>query len=341
MYRVLTTLMVVVYSTAGVFAQTSLGPLSTNATIRLLYGDADAFNDTTSVLEGEAPEITVIGIDTHREAASGPFPTVYLEYAGMIGPDADEFWFTSSRPGSKVTPDQDYSHDLWRAPILDLDSMTLGPPTADLLEEMDLNTNANEGSFWVIGSTLIYTGCNYQSGRGDCDLYFTDLSAPEPVIMTFQEPINTAAWESHPALARDGTLFFCSNRGQGPETNTHTKLYMCTYDQERTKFSEPTRLPDHVNRGQFNTFPVPLDDGRTLMYCSGSREGGSAVYITQYNVDANGVYTWAAPRKLPEVFTRMGPPLSLRFHRVSGTVILAARAGEQINLYALKLPQSF
>lgn len=86
--------------------------------------------------------------------------------------------------------------------------------------EFDINTSFNEGSVCITpdGKTIIFSRCHTPSGLGNCDLHQATLQ-PDSTwgdIKNLGKTINSAGWDSHPALSHTGdTLFFASNRTGG------------------------------------------------------------------------------------------------------------------------------
>lgn len=95
-------------------------------------------------------------------------------------------------------------------------------------------------------------------------------------------PVNTAAPEYFPSVTRDGTIYFTREE---PDTRV-SRIFRARPDGDG--FTEPERLPDHVNTtsAQFNAFIDP--DERYLIVCVFGRKdsfGSTDYYITFRNDD--------------------------------------------------------
>jgi len=82
-----------------------------------------------------------------------------------------------------------------------------------------INTTENEGTCTISadGRTLIFTSCGGRKGFGNCDLFQSVKTGDAwSVPVNLGSAINTAAWESQPALSADGrVLYFVSDRKGG------------------------------------------------------------------------------------------------------------------------------
>lgn len=69
-------------------------------------------------------------------------------------------------------------------------------------------------------------------------------------------------------MTRDGTLYFFSDRGSAPNTNS---IYLAKL--VNGSYASPERLPSEVNSGPSDTSPFISPDGKTLLFYS-TRPGG-------------------------------------------------------------------
>ncbi|HXB22211.1 MAG TPA: hypothetical protein VNV88_12555 [Candidatus Solibacter sp.] len=82
------------------------------------------------------------------------------------------------------------------------------------------------------------------------------------------ENINSDHKEGSPTVARDGTLYFFSDREALPNVNS---IYASRL--VRGSYEKPVRLPSQVNSGASDTSPFISPDGATLLFYS-TRPGG-------------------------------------------------------------------
>lgn len=113
---------------------------------------------------------------------------------------------------------------------------------------------------------------------GDQDIWVADITAEGwSDAYNLGPPVNSAAPEYFPSVTRDGTIYFTREE---PGTRV-SRIFRARPDGDG--FTEPERLPDHVNTtsAQFNAFIDP--DERFLIVCVFGRKdsrGSTDYYIT-------------------------------------------------------------
>jgi outer membrane protein OmpA-like peptidoglycan-associated protein len=162
--------------------------------------------------------------------------------------------------------------------------------------EGNINSNDNEGALNISqdGQWLIFTGCNFQTGFGSCDLYISYLtpdgwSAPENLGPNF----NTEFWESAPSLSPDKRdLYFTSNRPGGFGGND---IYV-SHRMENGRWSPPQNMGPHINTAGDESFPFIHADNSSLYFTSNELPGygGTDLFVVRKN--ANG--DWGIPENL-------------------------------------------
>ncbi|MFP5260891.1 MAG: TolB family protein [Blastocatellia bacterium] len=117
-------------------------------------------------------------------------------------------------------------------------------------------------------STRPKPGGNSNSPSTDMDIWVSDRDSGGWSTPQWVENVNSNAKEGSPSLTRDGTLYFFSDRGSAPNTNSiySAKLVNGSY-------ASPQRLPSEVNSGPSDTSPFISPDGKTLLFYS-TRAGG-------------------------------------------------------------------
>jgi Tol biopolymer transport system component len=105
--------------------------------------------------------------------------------------------------------------------------------------------------------------------KSDLDLWFVEQTASgwgEPVHL--DAPLNSAGNEWFPSLARDGTLYFGSDRAGG---KGRTDIYAARFADG--KYAEPENLGDGVN-SRFDEFEACLMPDESALIVMSARAGG-------------------------------------------------------------------
>lgn len=121
------------------------------------------------------------------------------------------------------------------------------------------------------GLTMFFTACGWPDGFGSCDLYVSNYqdgkwNSPRNLGST----VNTAQWESQPAISADGsTLYFASQRsgGQGG-----SDIWM-SLKLEDGNWSKPINLGTEINTSGNEMAPYIHPDGQSLYFSSNGHIG--------------------------------------------------------------------
>ncbi|MEK6780265.1 MAG: OmpA family protein [Bacteroidota bacterium] len=137
----------------------------------------------------------------------------------------------------------------------------------------NVNSEFNEGTCTISadGRQLIFTSCLGRKGFGNCDL-FQSLRVgntwSQPLNMGPQ--INSAAWESQPALSADGrVLYFLSDRKGGLGNRD---IYV-SYQIEPNKWTKAENVGSKINTPYDEISPFIHVNGRTLFFAANGRLG--------------------------------------------------------------------
>ncbi len=158
-----------------------------------------------------------------------------------------------------------------------------------------INTAANEGTCSVSadGRTLVFTSCEGRQNFGKCDLFVSYKVGDEwtePVNLG--NKVNSAAWESQPALTADGrTLFFVSDRRGSYGRRDIWKSQL----GEDGYWGVPENLGAGINTAGDDLSPFIHANSRTLYFSSEGHVGmgGFDLFSTEYR---NG--QWTFPKNL-------------------------------------------
>lgn len=159
-----------------------------------------------------------------------------------------------------------------------------------------INSDQNEGAQTISqdGQWLIFTGCNFPDGMGNCDLYFSMLTPTgwsEPQNMGRR--INTEFWESTPTLSPDKRdLYFSSN---APGGVGGSDIYV-SHRLPNGQWSAPENLGPTINTSGDESCPFIHADNQTLYFTSNGHQGygGDDLFISRRNADGK----WGTPENL-------------------------------------------
>jgi outer membrane protein OmpA-like peptidoglycan-associated protein len=272
------------------------------------YQDAKNNMDHYAVLKktlNPAEQLLLASCNFSLVAVRNPVPFHPVDPGDSINTPAEEYWpslnaesnelvftrlATKDGNGKNVSmPQEDFYCSVsdstgWRKAI------ALGSP---------VNTEENEGaqSLSADGRFLIFTACGRADGIGSCDLYISIYkNGTWTVPVNLGYPVNTAAWESQPALSADGeTLYFVSSRRGG-------KGKMDIWKASKSGIS-PDGLPvfgNVSNVSELNTAGNDLSpflhaDGRTLFFASDGLPGLGGTDLFRSRLK-DGV--WTTPQNL-------------------------------------------
>lgn len=208
--------------------------------------------------------------------------SIYRDYFPSITADGTQLIFSRNVEGNE---------DFFIATLQDKSWST---PTS--LSNKINTTKYNEGAQSISpdGMYLFFTGCNRPDGLGRCDIYVSHKSGKEwGEPFNLGAPINSAYWESQPAISPDGsTLYFVSNRpgGLGGYDIWKSSLKADGY------WSAPENLGPGINTPYDEHTPFIHPDGRTLYFSSDGWPGMGNKDIFLSRADENG--RWSAPENL-------------------------------------------
>jgi outer membrane protein OmpA-like peptidoglycan-associated protein/tetratricopeptide (TPR) repeat protein len=159
-----------------------------------------------------------------------------------------------------------------------------------------INTEQNEGAQALSqdGQWLIYTGCNFPDGMGNCDLYFSMLTPQgwsEPQNMG--RALNTEFWESAPTLSPDKRDLYFASRMQGGYGGSD--IYV-SRRLPNGRWGEPRNMGPGINTAGDESCPFIHADNLTLYFTSNGHlgYGGDDLFLTRRNADGS----WGKPENL-------------------------------------------
>ncbi len=160
----------------------------------------------------------------------------------------------------------------------------------------EINSSLNEGAqtLSLDGQLLVFTGCNFPDGYGNCDLYFSirnrnGWSLPK----NMGDMVNTEAWESAPSLSPDKReLYFASSM---PGGFGGSDIYVTRRGTDG-QWSEPENLGAAVNTAGNESCPFIHADNQTLYFTSNGHRGygGDDLFLSRRKPSGD----WEAPVNL-------------------------------------------
>lgn len=236
-----------------------------------------------------------------------------LDYAPTISADGKTLYYVSNRSGSKLTENDDPSHDFWAAKKNNrLDTVFFTPfniDTSIVLGNFGVNTPRNEGAASIAADrqSLYFTACNREDGLGDCDIYKAIIEGDKwgrPVNLG--PNVNSKYFDSQPTIAPDQSrVYFISTR-PGPNSDGKPKLENFDIWYSDWDFEEEEWLPaknlEELNTPSEEASPFIAADNVTMFFASDGHTpniGGLDFYVTR-NVGEEGEMKWTKPENLGE-----------------------------------------
>ena len=163
-----------------------------------------------------------------------------------------------------------------------------------------MNTGGNEGSqsFSSDGRYMFFVACDRKEGVGSCDIYYAIRSGDRwSMPISIGAPVNTAYWESNPALSPTGDeLFFVSNR---PPSQGGKDIWRCDVtilENGFLKFSNAQNVGTPVNTDKDDFAPFIHADNKTLYFASTGHNGLGLSDIFYARRTAKN--TWSEPKNI-------------------------------------------
>ncbi len=277
--------------------------------------DAGPFLYSATLVPDASPqeneeEGTILGKATIRIINLGPIVNWEgVDYAPTVSADGRTLYYVSNRPGSKLTEDDEPSHDFWAARKEHrLDTVFFQPYNIDTLPHPNLkgvNTRLHEGAASIAADrqSLYFTGCNRPDGLGDCDIYKTTIQGDqwgEPVNLG--RSVNSKVFDSQPSIAPDQSrVYFVSTR-EGPNSDGSPSLenfdiWYSDWDPDLEEWGEAKNLEAINTKGQ-EASPFIAADNTTLFFASNGHEptlGGLDFFVTRYDPVTK---EWSKPQNL-------------------------------------------
>lgn len=216
------------------------------------------------------------------------------QYFPVLSADQQELFFIKRDQSEEIYTSKRDTKGKWQAPT-PIDS--------------SLTSKYNEGTCSVSadGRTMVFTSCMRNDSYGSCDLYITYKIGgqwTEPVNMG--APVNSARWDSQPALSADGrTMYFVSTRKGG----LGKRDIWVTYQKTNGKWSIPKNLGEQINTEEDDISPFIHVNNQTLYFATNARPGfgGFDIYLSEKRDDGG----WGEPENFGYPINTMHDELAM------------------------------
>lgn len=200
-----------------------------------------------------------------------------------------------------------------------------------------VNTAFNEGAQNISqdGEMLVYTGCDFPTGRGSCDIYFSMRAAgggwTQP--KNIGPAINTEVWESQPCLSPDKqSIYFVR-----ATPDAGSDIFFSTRNAEG-QWTLAERLGPNINTKGRETTPYLHADGQTLFFASDGHPGfgGLDLYYCRKLPDGS----WGNPVNLGYPINTIEEDGSLTVAADGRTAYFASDRGDSrgaLDIYSFEL----
>ncbi len=158
----------------------------------------------------------------------------------------------------------------------------------------------------VDGRKMYFTGCNWPTGFGSCDLYVSQrIGNVWELPVNLGSSVNSQWWDSQPVISADGNRIFFSSKRSGGLGGSD--IWMAI-KLENGKWSPPINLGESINTGGNEMAPFLHADGKTLYFSSDGHHGlgGADLFISR----KDELGRWSKAKNL-------GYPVNSRFNDIN------------------------
>jgi Tol biopolymer transport system component len=213
------------------------------------------------------------------------------EFGLTFTPNGREAYFTRFDSVKKI-------NHIYRSILVDAkwEAPTPVSFSSDTYSDLDASLSPDGKKLFFI-STRPKPGAIFDPAKKDMDIWVAHRNNEGWDEPRWLDNINSTSKEGSPSVARDGTLYFFSDRDAPPNTNS---IYAAKL--RNGQYVAPSKLPTPVNSDSSDTSPFISPDGKTLLFYS-TRQGGyggADLYVCYLFQGA-----WTTPQNLgPAVNTK-------------------------------------
>lgn len=189
-------------------------------------------------------------------------------------------------------------------------------------------------AFSADGKSIVFAACGWPDGKGSCDLYLSTKNSHGWSIPKNLVEVNSAYWDSQPALSVDGkSLIFASNRPGGVGGSDLWISHL-----QNGKWDEPQNMGKILNSAENEMAPFWHFDAKTLYFSSDGHPGMGGMDLFLSRKDAAGL--WQKPVNMGFPINQETDQINLVIDAAGTTAMISAKADstDHYDIFSFELP---
>lgn len=150
------------------------------------------------------------------------------------------------------------------------------------------------------------------------------------------KPLNSPAHEGNPSLSPDGKSIYFTRCESMDNTNKNNCAIFVSHRVSATRWSEPEKLPGHINTGH-ETTPRIMADNKTLLFASGRSGGKGRLDLYQSTLEFGN---WSKPQALSFMNTEENDEF-ISVPARGDIIYFSDKYRDQYNIYKAIIPEEF
>jgi hypothetical protein len=150
------------------------------------------------------------------------------------------------------------------------------------------------------------------------------------------KPLNSPGHEGNPSLSPDGKSIYFTRCESMDNTNKNNCTIFVAHRISATRWSEPEKLPDHINTGH-ETTPRIMADNKTLLFASGRSGGKGRLDLYQSTLEHGN---WSKPTSLSYINTEENDEF-VSVPARGDIIYFSDRYRDQYNIYKAVIPEEY
>lgn len=189
-------------------------------------------------------------------------------------------------------------------------------------------------TFSADGKSIVFAACGWPDGKGSCDIYLSTKNSHGWSIPQNLVEVNSAYWESQPALSVDGkSLIFASNRPGGVGGSD---LWISHF--QNGKWHEPQNMGKILNSAGNEMAPFWHFDSKTLYFSSDGHPGMGGMDLFLSRKDSSEL--WQKPVNMGFPINQATDQINLVVDAAGTTAMISAKADSTVHydIFSFDLP---